>query len=668
MAQFSGNEFVIALNLFVWLAAAALGTRLALIGMPKDPLRLSRCFALTGLGMAVLPVLTLLFVRWLRLHLFLFGSSVGFYPTLGFIVMTVAPYSLVTGYLVPRGLSVLRTVQPQATAARAYVMDNVGNVAGGAFFSFLLVWWTRPIVALCLAGLPLVAAAAVLLKVCDTRRWMPPLAVAMVGLALAAGLMVETASLGSPHGRLIHYEETRYGRLAIFQNQGETTLFRDGRPAITSYDPAGAEAAVHYPLAIVEQPASVLLIGGSGAMLSELDKYRLETVDYVEIDPMAARLQIDFGLMRRSEAVNFLHQDGRAYLAGTQERYDAILIALPEPETFQLNRFFSEQFFRLAADHLRSGGVLSFSVQGYADYIAPVQARKLSILQQTAAQHFRHVRALPGAQVFFLCRQEPIPLDLPERLDAKGIETLYAGPYYYGEIDPMRLAELDAALDPNAPGNSDFSPRLVRVMLDAWFAKFATSPALFAVAVMALGLFYLWRLGSSEYILWTTGAMVMGSEILVIFAFQIAYGYIYHQLGLIVTAFLAGLLPGVLLASRYPGDVRRILICADIAMILLLTFLAPMLVWGGQRWPAGVFVLFGLVLSMAAGFQFPAAVRWRGGDLAAAAGAFGADLAGAAAGLLMVSVVLIPYLGLFGAIVGLVLMKISSLAVAGRCR
>ncbi|MBW2356037.1 MAG: hypothetical protein JRF23_04580 [Deltaproteobacteria bacterium] len=667
MTRFSGNEFVIAVTLFAWLAAGGLGARLAVLGLPAEALRRARGLAAWALAMTVLPTVTLLSIRWLRAQLFAPGTSAGFYPILGFIVLTVAPYSLLAGFLVPRALALLRALRPAATAARVYGLDNVGNVAGGAIFAFVLVWCTTPMTALMSAGAPLLAAAAVLLKSSNvTRRVLAP-ALAGAGLVLGAGAWVETATVDMGRGRPLFYEETRYGRLTVFQDQGEATLFRDGRPAVTTRDPAGAEAAVHYPLAVVDRPSAVLVVGGSGAMLVELEKYRLDTVDYVEIDPAAVRLQIAAGLMPADASVNRIHQDGRAYLAATGRRYDAIVLAVAEPDTLQLNRYFTESYFQLAADHLRPGGVLSFSVEGYANYIAPVQARKLSILRQTAARCFRHVAVLPGERVFFLCRQDPVPLDIPERLAAKGITTTYAGPYFYGDIDPGRIAALEAALDPAAPVNTDFNPQLIRVMFAAWFAKFATSPTLFALATTVLAAFCLRRMGAAEYVLWTSGAVVMGSEILVIFAFQVIRGYIYHQLGLIVTAFLAGLMPGALLAARRPAWGGRLLVGADAAMILLLAGLAGFLALGGPGRPGVVFVGFGLALSLAAGLQFPAAVRCRGGGLAAAARAFGADLAGAAAGPLMMGLVLIPYGGLFGAIALMMLLKLSSLAAARRC-
>ena len=667
MTRFSGNEFVIAVTLFVWLAAAGLGARLAPLALPAEALRRTRGLAVWALAMTVLPTVTLLSIRWLRAQLFAPGTSAGFYPILGFIVLTVAPYSILAGFLVPRALAVLRALRPAITVARLYGLDSVGNVAGGAIFSFLLVWCTTPMTALMSAGVPLLAAATVLLKSSGGGRRVLAPALAGAGLVLGAGVWLETATVDIDRGRPLFYEETRYGRLTVFQDRGEATLFRDGRPAVTARDPAAAEAAVHYPLAILDRPSAVLVIGGSGAMLAELDKYRLETVDYVEIDPAAVRLQIAAGLMSPGAAVNRIHQDGRAYLAATGRRYDAVVLAVAEPDTLQLNRYFTDSFFRLAADRLKPGGVLSFAVEGYANYIGPVLARKLSILKRTAACAFRHVRVLPGERVFFLCRQAPIPMDIPERLAAKGIATAYAGPYFYGEIDPGRIAALEAALDPAAPVNTDFNPRLIRVMFAAWFTKFATSPIPFALAAAVLAAVCLRRMHAPEYVLWTSGAVVMGGEVLVIFAFQILRGYIYHQLGLIVTAFLAGLMPGALLAAHRPHWGGRLLLGADAAMILLLVLLAGFLGLGGPGRPGAVFIGFGLAFSLAAGLQFPVAVRCRGGGLPAASRAFGADLAGAAAGPLMVGVVLIPYGGLYGAMVLMMLLKISSLAAARRC-
>ena len=64
--------------------------------------------------------------------------------------------------------------------------------------------------------------------------------------------------------------------------------------------------------------------------------------------------------------------------------------------------------------------------------------------------------------------------------------------------------------------------------------------------------------------------MTMGSEILVIFAFQIYFGYIYLQIGIIITVFLAGLLPGAWLGNRLHHRGKQILALTDGFLIVTL--------------------------------------------------------------------------------------------------
>jgi spermidine synthase len=158
--------------------------------------------------------------------------------------------------------------------------------------------------------------------------------------------------------------------------------------------------------------------------------------------------------------------------------------------------------------------------------------------------------------------------------------------------------------------------------------------------------------------------MTMGSEILVIFAFQIFFGYIYFQIGIIVTVFLAGLLPGALWGRRLATRARRVLILTDSALIGLLaaTFAA---VHAGDRLGPAFYLLLGFAVSFACGMQFPAALRLRGDDGRAATGVFSADLIGAALGTLVTSTILIPYLGITGAIGALMGLKLLSLLISG---
>jgi spermidine synthase len=165
-------------------------------------------------------------------------------------------------------------------------------------------------------------------------------------------------------------------------------------------------------------------------------------------------------------------------------------------------------------------------------------------------------------------------------------------------------------------------------------------------------------------VLFSTGWMVMGSEILVIFAFQIFFGYIYFKIGIIVTVFLSGLLPGAIWGRRWAHRPRRVLILADAGLIGLLgvTFIA---VHAGDRLPQAIYLILAFGISLACGLQIPAALHVKGDGSAAATAIFSADLIGAALGTLVMSTILIPYMGITGAIGGLFVLKLVSLLMAG---
>jgi spermidine synthase len=157
--------------------------------------------------------------------------------------------------------------------------------------------------------------------------------------------------------------------------------------------------------------------------------------------------------------------------------------------------------------------------------------------------------------------------------------------------------------------------------------------------------------------------MTMGSEILVIFAFQIYFGYIYLQIGIIITVFLAGLLPGAWLGNKLQRPDKQILVLSDGFLIALLAAFILAVVGFADRLPVSFYLIFGFAVSLACGFQFPVALFLRGSDNAAATRTFSADLMGAACGTLLTSVVLIPYVGILPAAGVLIGLKLVSMVL-----
>jgi spermidine synthase len=664
LTLFQGNEFVIALILFLWLLTGGAGVFAAhtMTGRLLHPT--AKTLGYFSLLLIVLAVGQLMAVRILRDLVFTPGTATGFYATFYFIAVTATPYALLVGFLLPFGFFVLRATNPAYPATHIYITDNIGDVCGGALFSFGLIFFASPFQAIALANLPLYLMSWRLL---GDRQRPQPLSLALMGIAaivILAGIFFEIDSLKPSTGRLAFYQESRFGRISVVENSGENTLFKDGRPVFKSHNQAIAEEAVHYPLSQLPDQIGlkILLISIESGMLAQLDLYKPARVDYVELDPAVSQALFRFQMLKKIEGLNVVVQDGRRYLRQTNKIYDAILISMGKPDTFQVNRFFTTQFFDLAKRHLNPGGILSFSMQGFDNYLAEPQRQKLSVLFKTVKVHFKQIILLPGQRVYFLCRDQVIDTDIPTLLVAKGIDSKYVAGFFHGNVTRERITKLNALMDPSATPNSDFAPRLMRIMFNQWFARFDDTPSVFFIITALFLSLYLWRLPRDGFVLFSTGFTTMGSEILVIFAIQIFFGYIYFQIGLIVTVFLAGLLPGAWFGDRLKNKGGKILKMADAGLILLMGIFLGSILGIADRLPAIFFLGYGFTVALLGGFQFPLVVGLGGGDKPAVTRAFSADLIGAAAGALITSVILMPYVGVTGTI--LVLMGLKTISFA----
>jgi spermidine synthase len=660
LSQFHGNEFIVALILFNWLFIGGIGTYIAsFAGSKASPNRL----ALVSICLAILSPLELIGIRLLRDVFFIYGSSVGFYPTFAFSFLVITPYCLLLGFALPYSLIVVRDLVPGYSGTRIYIIDNIGDVAGGILFSFILVFTVTPFQAVSIANLILLTASWWMFdpKGCPINLQILGAVVALA--VLTAGVWYEKSTLTPPGMEVTFYKESRYGRIEIMKDNEQVTLYLDGKPVFSNQNTDLAEETIHYPLAQLHQTENILLISAEGGAMSEIEKYHPLTVDYIEIDSVVSDALFRFGLVKQVRGLNTIHQDGRVYLARSKKIYNAIVMNLPEPDTFQINRFYTDRFFSLAKSHLAPGGILSFSIEGFDNYPTDAQMVKISSLYHTARKIFKHVLLLPGQKIFFLCSDQPLNSDIPKLLEEKKIQTRYIRGFYYGNLSDERIRYLNDQIQADVPVNSDYSPHLIRLMFTEWFKKFSTSPKWLVMALALILMIYLTRISKVEFLLFSTGFMIMGSEILVIFVFQISFGYIYQQIGIIVTVFLAGLFPGAMLGESIRKRSRQALLLTDAALILLMLMLISALMFAGDRLTPGLIVVFGFLISVACGCQFPVALHLRGGHKKAMIEVFSADLMGAAFGILVTSVILIPYIGIIGSALCLISLKLISMTV-----
>lgn len=660
LAQFSGNEFVIALIIFVWLILGGLGTLVSHVFARYNKISLLG-LTLCSFILVFASVAQLSAIRLCPDYFFLPGSSIGFYPTLAYILLTVGPYAILIGFVLPYSLYVIRNFQLQYPGAGIYLADNIGDVLGGALFSFVLVFWFTPFQSIFLANIPLLISLWFIIY-SRYRRYFGLFALFSSLVLIAVPMILEKETIDHQHiGQLVHYQESRYGRIEVFENKDQMIVFNDGEPSYSTQNKRAAEYCVHFPLSQLSQVDSVCLISATSSIMSEISKYQPQRIDYVEMDPALTNVLFQYGFLERVSGLQTIHEDGRKYLQKSKSRYDSIIMSLSEPNTFKANRFYTYEFFSLVEKHLREKGVFCFSVQGYDNYPSEAQVRKLSSLYQTLKEVFPNILLLPLDKLYFLSSNQALDLNIPELLKKKGISTYYISRYFSGNVTKERIKSLKSLIDTESVLNSDTSPRLMQIMFQQWFEKYSASPIIFYVFLCLLGLLYMILIKKEEFVLFSTGWMNMGIELLVILTFQIFFGYVYLYVGLIVTVFLAGLCPGAWFGNQLQYFKSKYLIGTDLAIIALLGIFLTILIFFTNM--AIAFLLsFGFLLSLICGFQFPVALELQGGGNNAVSRSFSADLIGAAAGALVTSVVLIPLLGLQWTLVVFIGIKFMSLA------
>jgi spermidine synthase len=166
-------------------------------------------------------------------------------------------------------------------------------------------------------------------------------------------------------------------------------------------------------------------------------------------------------------------------------------------------------------------------------------------------------------------------------------------------------------------------------------------------------------------------------EVVLLLSFQVFFGSLYYQVGLIITMFMLGLVIGAALVGRWlVGWNRRHLVGLAAAVAVFATCLPlALLALGRFEGPAALAAqaiaipLLTLLLAALVGMEFPLAARLDGHDPAAtSARLYTADYLGAALGALLVSTLLIPVLGVFAVCfltAGLNLLAIARMLLLG---
>lgn len=678
LVVFDGNELMLGLFFATWLFWVAVGSLLGGLVSRRAGLRpLQVMLAASG----VLAVCQVLMVRTLRQWLgFEFGQILPAGQAVLAASAALAPLCLLVGAQFAVACRVAAPLSADA-ARRVYVAEGAGFALGGVLAAFVAA-----------PHLSSVQAAVALALVASIASW----AGASVGggrivphwSALLAALIAAFAALGGPArletGSLrrlwrplsvVDCVNSPHGNIVAASRAGQISFYVSGKYVASAGDALAAEQTAHLCLLQHPRPRTALLIGGTASgIIPHMLSHHLRRLVYVELD---ARL---IALVRRHSRDEFtgfsdprveaVFADARQWCRQSSQQFDLILVSVPEPATVLLTRFYTLEFFQQARRLLTPAGVLVVSLPAHADYFSEEDLALQGTVYRTLKAVFPNVLVTPTSQRFFFASAgNGISLDPNElfhRFQERRVAAQHFHPYLlYDLLPPDRVGRVqDALRQIRAPLTTDFAPVACFRAQRLWNLAAASIPpsamrwlddhpwqamvgllSLFAVPGLAGSA----RRGRRLALLGGLAAFGMAGmvvEVALLLAFQVIWGHVYAHLGLIVAAFMLGMVAGGVIPGVKRGLVEKA--WASWAAVLGIAAAYLLILPHAIRvppTPVGALWFYALVSSagLITGLAYPVGVALLPGETGGLA--YGADLLGACLGALVAGAFLLPVSG-----------------------
>lgn len=334
-------------------------------------------------------------------------------------VVAVLVVGFLIGIEIPLAIRINERYAPslKGNIASIWSLDYVGSFVGALVWAYFLIrvlpidriGFVVAFVNLAVAGLTLVYFSRV-----DRLAWrLPGLGLAATWGLLVVGLRaapqwtdgIERSLYDDP---IVHAETSPYQRIVVTENRrlGEIRLYLNGNLQFSSLDePIYHEHLVHPAMHLAARRRHVLVLGGGdGLAVREIRKYPdVERITLVDLDPAMVRLarwhpvfrRLNEGAfadarvsvvapagvtptglrrpvmqpegeakpgerppMREIAKVEVVTLDADRFLDGVTEPADVLIVDLPDPNSIELAKLYSREFYRKARRALARDGVM----------------------------------------------------------------------------------------------------------------------------------------------------------------------------------------------------------------------------------------------------------------------------------------------------------------------
>ena len=471
---------------------------------------------------------------------------------------------------------------------------------------------------------------------------------------------------------------------------------------------------------LVQKPnaQNILVVGpGSFSICEVLSKLsQVKNVSYFDTDPMYSE-KLDRILGRDitdNNKIEIVHSDIREFLQQNKNVYDLIVLTLPSASNLALNRYFSKEFFHLCERVMKQGGVMGVRYPAGENYMGSELTYLGSSIYVTLKQVFDNIVLMPGSESIFFAAKEPGIVSDNSRMLAKRfaeyesntslcsadqIKTFYVKnridfqlQKYLAEINDTGNSELI---------NSDAEPKFCFFSLLFSIKKIADSQisekniqlllrAVFPALLLVLLTYVIFRWGykrlyhqygnkstdrnlseKDEHLCFKTdiyfsvfAAAIVGISLnlILMFKFQVLYGNLYLSFGLITALFMLGMGASAFLINSYLNNIsaKMVLVVCTALFIFFIIFLMLTQIY----YSLTVFSILFFCAGFFSGAYFPLACvfmnKYNISNYKVASSLDVVDNFGGAFGGLLISILVIPIVGIHNSLFLLAILIIAA--------
>jgi len=304
-------------------------------------------------------------------------------PIISGLDVVIYVMSILVGFLIGMEIPLVTRINGEYEALKTNISgmmenDYYGSLVGGLFFAFIGIKF------LGLTYTPFVVGginlAVALFLFYSFRPFIPKKSIkkltilgGVISVCFVLGIIfsnpiVKHGNQSRFHEKVVFTKQTPYQQITITKWRDNHQLYLNQGKQLSTFDEwLYHEPLVHPVMSLTKGPVDVLVMGaGDGCALRELLKYdRVKSITLVDLDSAMTNIGKQHPIFRKlnqdayfSKKVKVVNTDAFHYLETNTLFFDVIIADFPDPRSVELNKLYSNEFYRLCKQSLTPNGAI----------------------------------------------------------------------------------------------------------------------------------------------------------------------------------------------------------------------------------------------------------------------------------------------------------------------